>query len=45
MQQKWFINTGLSQEARKISNKQPNLTPEGAKKEQQTKPKTAEGRK
>ena len=26
-----YINTGLHQEARKISNKQPNLTPKGAK--------------
>ena len=27
-----YSNTGLHQEARKISNKQPNLTPKGARK-------------
>ena len=34
-------NTGLRQEAKEISNKQPNLTPKGARKEEQTKSKTS----
>ena len=37
IQQKWFqskvySNRGLPQEARKVSNKQPNFTPKGARK-------------
>ena len=42
-----YSNTILPQETRKISNKQPNLTPKAEKDEQQQKkpPKLAEGKK
>ena len=44
---KWDIysDTSLPKETRKISNKQPNLTPKGTKKEEQTNPKLVEGKK
>ena len=35
-------NTGLPQEARKFSNKQPNLTPKGDRKRKEQNPKTIE---
>ena len=35
-----YSHTGLSQEARKISNKLPNFTPKAARKKKQTKPQT-----
>ena len=38
-----YNNTSLPQEIRKISNKQPNLTPK--EKEEQKNPKLAEGKK
>ena len=43
---KWDIysDTSLPKETRKISNKQPNLTPKGTKKEEQN-PKLVEGKK
>ena len=39
-----YCNTGLPQEARKVSNIQPNLTPNELQKEQQIKPKASRRR-
>ena len=41
-----YSNTGLPQETRKISNKQPKFTPKGTSKEEQANPKVSivEGR-
>ena len=36
-----YSNTNLPQETRKISNKQPNLIPNGVKKKEQIKPKSS----
>ena len=40
-----YSNTGLPQEARKSSNKQPKLTPKGTRNKTKRKPKVARGRK
>ena len=40
-----YSYTVLPQETKKISNKQPNLTPKAIEKEEQKTPKLAEGKK